>query len=452
MRTKTLLIVAMVFLSLLPQTAKASYVTFTIDGISYTLYYDGYEGHYAYAYNPSGTSFSGAANILPNVSYTSYGRTITAPVTSVTGFENCTGLTSISIPNSVTSIGSFKGCSSLTHISMPNSLSIPVLPSFEGCSSLTSISIPHGVTALSSFKNCSSLTSISIPDGVESLGSFEGCSSLTSISIPNSVTSLSSFARCSSLTSISIPDGVTALPSFSGCTSLSSITFSDNVKSLGSFGGCKSLTSFTIPEKVTGLGDFADSGLTQITIPESITHVSSHAFARCLNLTTVYWNARHVDDLENDNKRPYDPEYSIWAGTPVKTIIIGENVEYIGNNIFFSHFMHIPGVGVTYVEKVIFKTITPPEGYGFCCHPTVYVPAGSLQAYQNHPVWGYYFRDVTPGDVNGDGGLGIDDVSNLIDNLLMDNSMYNPGADVNGDGRLNIEDVTALIDKLLFEN
>ena len=57
---------------------------------------------------------------------------------------------------------------------------------------------------------------------------------------------------------------------------------------------------------------------------------------------------------------------------------------------------------------------------------------------------------ATPGDVNGDGRVSIDDVTTLIDLLLTgSDTTTNPGADVNGDGRLSIDDVTTLIDLLL---
>ena len=64
---------------------------------------------------------------------------------------------------------------------------------FQDCSGLTSITIPSSVTSLGwcCFANCSGLTSITIPSSVTSLGvaCFEGCSGLTSITIPSSVTS-----------------------------------------------------------------------------------------------------------------------------------------------------------------------------------------------------------------------------------------------------------------------
>ena len=56
--------------------------------------------------------------------------------------------------------------------------------------------------------------------------------------------------------------------------------------------------------------------------------------------------------------------------------------------------------------------------------------------------------EVTPGDVDGDGKINIDDVTTLI-RMLLSGESTTPGADVNSDGKINIDDVTTLIDKLL---
>ena len=96
-------------------------------------------------------------------------------------FYNCTGLTSVTIPNSVTSIGdeAFCGCSGLTSLTIGNSVTNIGYQAFYYCSGLTSVTIPNSVTSIGSqaFSCCSSLTSVTIPKSVTSIGyqAFYGC-------------------------------------------------------------------------------------------------------------------------------------------------------------------------------------------------------------------------------------------------------------------------------------
>ena len=73
-------------------------------------------------------------------------------------FTNCSGLTSVTIPNSVTSIGSsaFDGCSGLTSVTIPNSVTSIGEGAFSNCSGLTSVTIPNSVTRIkgSTFEDC----------------------------------------------------------------------------------------------------------------------------------------------------------------------------------------------------------------------------------------------------------------------------------------------------------
>lgn len=72
-------------------------------------------------------------------------------------FYDCSGLTSIIIPNSVTRIEvAFYDCSSLTSVTIPNSLTEIGPYAFENCNSLTSIIIPDSVTIIDTgaFQNC----------------------------------------------------------------------------------------------------------------------------------------------------------------------------------------------------------------------------------------------------------------------------------------------------------
>ncbi len=79
-------------------------------------------------------------------------------------FKDCSGLTSITIPNSVTSIGlcAFYNCIELTSITIPNSVTSIGVGAFYSCINLISISIPSSVTSIENhtFSYCSGLTSI----------------------------------------------------------------------------------------------------------------------------------------------------------------------------------------------------------------------------------------------------------------------------------------------------
>ena len=185
-------------------------------------------------------------------------------------FDDCSGLTSITIPNSVTSIGKW---------------------AFSSCSALPSITIPNSVTSIgeSAFYDCSGLTSITIPNSVTSIGNsaFRGCVALTSITIPNSVTSIgdSAFEWCSGLASIIISNDVTSIgkKAFKWCFGLTSITIPNSVTSIGesAFADCKGLTSITIPDSVTSIGDGAFlncDALKSIRIPKSVTYIGEDAF------------------------------------------------------------------------------------------------------------------------------------------------------------------------------
>ena len=215
------------------------------------------------------------------------------PMTGIGGgaFYECTGLTSVTIPDGVMSIGAgaFFECSGLTSVTIPDSVTEIKYRAFYGCTRLTSVMIPDGVTKIEdyAFSGCSginsfgvtsgnanykevsdllltkdgetlvavpaSLTSVTIPDGVTEIrcGAFIDPANLTSVTIPGSMKSIANFTGLiggesfhdyGGLTSVTILNGVTRIEGavFSGCTNLTSVTIPDSMTSIGTgaFYGC----------------------------------------------------------------------------------------------------------------------------------------------------------------------------------------------------------------------
>ncbi len=148
---------------------------FEVDGIYYNKTSDS-----TVAVTSGAEKYVGNINIPNEVTWNSVTYTVTA-IGDFT-FNDCSALTSVTIPNSVTSIEeyAFLDCSGLTSVTIPNSVTSIGHSAFSGCSGLTSITIPNSVTSIKShtFNNCSSLTSVTIPNSVTSIGdyAFSDCS------------------------------------------------------------------------------------------------------------------------------------------------------------------------------------------------------------------------------------------------------------------------------------
>ena len=155
----------------------------------------------------------------PISSYSSYSGNIVIPATVTAGNT----FNVISINNRV-----FYGCSGLTSISIPESITSIDGSAFYDCSKLKTVNLGNSITSIgnSAFYNCDALTSITIPETVTSIGNqaFYDCGGLKSVSIPNSVTTIGSqaFYKCVSLRTIVIPESVTSIgtDAFSGFSNI----------------------------------------------------------------------------------------------------------------------------------------------------------------------------------------------------------------------------------------
>ncbi len=218
-------------------------------------------------------------------------------------FDGCTKVTSIELPNSVRYFGgTFDYCQSLTSITIPRDVKIYIRPIFRGCTSLKNINVDsaskhytseNGVlfskdkSELIAYPAGKTDSSYSIPSGVTNvcLASFANCTNLKSINIPSSVTSINDpFENCNGLISINVDKANKNYSSVNG------VLFNKSKTELIQYPAGKADSSYTIPSGVTEIcsDSFANcSNLKRINIPSSVKRININAFFGCNNLSEI---------------------------------------------------------------------------------------------------------------------------------------------------------------------
>ena len=328
------------------------------------------------------------------------------------------------LPGSVITIEryAFPWSTHLTEVTIPNSVTFIEINSFYYCDNLTAINVNEDNSQYSSINgvlfNKDQTTLIqypggkhgvyTIPDGVTSIGdyAFFSCRNLNEVFIPNSVTSIgnSSYSFCSSLTSVTvqwinpismvsideqaflsvnvsnvnlyIPGGAydlyAAAPVWKDFNIVQSweigapipadviAALDKSTLTVSGVGAMQdfdnnavppwtshrnSITDLVIGSGVTTIGDYAFAGcesLTEVDIPNSVTTIGNYAFSACSGLIEIYNHAGAPQSIHTD---------------------VFDDVD---------------------ISKV-----------------TLYVPASSVSAYQDAPVWRDFIISVTGGQISG---------------------------------------------------
>ena len=235
-------------------------------------------------------------------------------VTTISGFSDCKGLTSITIPNIVTSIGN---------------------SAFSGCTGLTSVTIPDSVTSIggSAFSNCSGLTSVKIGNGVTIINN-------------------SAFSGCTSLATITLPAGITKIgyDAFNNTAYYNNASnWSDNMLYIGNYlikGKTDLAGNKSVKSNTTCIADSALSGCNKIitlTVPDSVNYIGSNAFGNVTNVaytgtaTGSPWGAKCLNGYADGNlvyKDSAKAKLVTCSGLATGSVIIPASTDTIGDNAF----------------------------------------------------------------------------------------------------------------------
>ena len=300
------------------------------------------------------SSYSWSVTIPDTVTYNG----ITYSVTSIgrSAFNGCTGLTSVTIPNTVTSIGTsaFAGCAGLTSVTIPDFVStigsnaFNLMPNINYHGNATGS--PWGALCINGYYAdslyytnstktilCSAHKQIHrtvISDSVTSIGSyaFYKCAGLTSVTIPNSVTSIGSYAfyECAGLTRTNYTGTIVQWCDIDFDNDVATpIVYSRNL-----YINNQLVTNLVIPNTVDTIKQYAflwDTCITTVTIPNSVTSIGISAISNCSGLTSIIFRRANTT-IGNGNF------YNVPAGAQIH-IPCGSSAWYISRLQNLSNFI-----------------------------------------------------------------------------------------------------------------
>ena len=397
-------------------TIPKSVTSIGTDAFEHTPWYNGqdgivYAGSVLYKYKgnmPAGTSIVVQDGINTIAAY---------------AFSGCTGLTSITIPESVTSIGTdafedtpwYDGQDGIVYAGS-------VLYKYKGdMPAGTSIVVQDGIKTIAAhaFSGCLGLTSITIPKSVKSIGekAFEGCNSLKYVyyqgdledwldidfeykpdttfynsdakganPLENTVDSL--FFNNVYVADIIIPEGVNKIkpfvfPKYAG---LRSVKLPSSLKEIGDYAFFRCpITLIELPNMNAGsvkIGKYAFAECTELkklNIPHSVTSLGYGAFSNCTGMDTLIIG-NGITDI--------DDQFEDCSG--ITYLQLGSGVKTIDHNAFYD---------AKKLKRIVCYAIEPPVAqvqdgwnngsfYNYNIH--VQVPCDNLEDYETDAVWGSF--------------------------------------------------------------
>jgi Leucine-rich repeat (LRR) protein len=403
-----------------------------------------------------------------------------ANMTSLTGLDECTAMTYLDCEDC--QIAELPGINSLTNFTALYARNNKLTSlTITGKSNLATLRVSGNttLTTLSCYRNALTALVVAGCTGLKELRCYENdnltailglaeCKAITyldcedcKISDLSAVQSMEKieelWARNNKLTTLEVTykDYLTRLR-VSGNTSLTKLDCNETVLTSLDVTNCTALTSLecyrTLLTTITGLGTC--TALTYLRCENS--HINDLSGLNNLtNLKTLYCFSNQLTSL---NVQGLSKLELLSCGYNQLTSL---NVQGCSSlNKIYCHRNQISGTGMTTLVNSLPTRTASNKGALYAITNTN--EGNSMTAAQittaRNKYWLPYrytgsawveMTAATPGDVNGDGKLAIDDLTALIAALMDGTAASNPAADVNGDNVVNIADVTALIALLM---
>lgn len=358
-------------------------------------------------------SYSGSVSIPSSVTYE--GTTYQVTAIGDYAFNSCTGLTSVTIPNTVTSIGdnAFQQCGTIESIVIPNSVTSIGNLAFMLCDNITYMVIPNSVTTIGVgvFLDCQRLEHVVIGSSVTSIGegAFMECGRLNNVeclaTTPPTMAASNVFDDSTYGTAtLTVPgrslsayqndnywkyfthiqgDGsffmVNGIYYAVTGDNTVEVTFKDT--NFNSYSG-----NVTIPQTVTydgktynvttiGKSAFRESsGLTSVVIPVSVIEIDDDAFYYCSGLTSVVIPSK-VTTIG---------DYVFYGCTSMTNVTLGSSVSSIGFQAFRVCPALLSVTSLATTPPTIKSTTFVNSQYSSVM---LFVPKASLGAYQSKTYW-----------------------------------------------------------------
>lgn len=384
-------------------------------------------------------------------------------------FVGCTGITSVTIPNTITYVGecAFYGLNqNLTSVTFKaNNLGTGVTVgkyAFRDCVRLSTIDIQSGsrLVALNegAFYGCTALESFTVPASMSSIGkeAFRGCVNIKEVSFaPNGAVLAfgeGAFYGCTGITRVDLPANISEMPGiFAGCTALAEVTITNSPYFVAEDGVLYNYTKteivffpvgktgeYKIPEtvKVINKGIFAGvTGLTKLELPTTLEVIGDEAFKgfRMSGDTAefvFYGEANTAADLvigNNAFENCYIPsltlpahtkslgDYSFYNASFYKynSLVLNEGLENVGNFAFYATYVAYDySTGASYASLNIPGSVKKIGDFCFYNGRVFPVFNEGLEVIGNHAFYqwsvGYTPFDITiPASVTtiGDGAF-----------------------------------------------